>query len=183
VVHSIDKVLTVPSDDSSLICTVVDVVVGSASHTDLATAVINNELVATLQGTGPFTVFGPKNTVMPANLPKSDANTALLKYHVLPGKFLAADLAACQVVATVNGKKLKITKSAAGSVTLFDGTNSATVNAADLSAGNGVVHSIDKVLTVPSDDSSLTCDGDVDIAYQSSAGLSAFAIVAAAYFF
>merc|ERR1719401_2227853 len=141
VVHSIDKVLTVPSDDSSLMCTVVDVVVGSADHTDLATAVTNNELVATLSGAGPFTVFGPTNTVMPENLPKSDASLALLKYHVLPGKFLAADLAACQVVATVNGKKLKITKSAAGSVTLFDGTNSATVNAADLSAGNGVVHS------------------------------------------
>merc|ERR1719401_2129775 len=141
VVHSIDKVLAVPSDDSSLVCTVVDVVVGSTDHTDLATAVTNNELVSTLSGTGPITVFGPTNTVMPENLPKSEANSALLTYHVLPGKFLAADLAACQVVATVNGKKLKITKSAAGGVMLSDGTNTATVNKADLSATNGVVHS------------------------------------------
>ena len=58
------------------VATVVDVVTASADHSNLATGVVNNDLVATLSGTGPFTVFGPSNSVMPENFPQSTTNTA-----------------------------------------------------------------------------------------------------------
>ena len=104
---------------------------------------------------------------------------------MLPGRFLAADLAACQVVATVDGKKVKITKNAAGSVMVNDGTATASVTTADLAADNGVVHSIDRVLAVPTDDSTLECDSTTaagaaaaaSTAYQSSVGASALTFV------
>ncbi|MDP5121024.1 MAG: fasciclin domain-containing protein [Spirosomaceae bacterium] len=130
---------------------VVDVAIGSADHTTLVAAVTAAELVETLKGEGPFTVFAPTNAAFEA-LPagtveslltaekKADL-TKILTYHVVPGSVMAADLVDGQMVKTVQGGELK--------VTIKDGVvmiNGATVTAADLKGSNGVVHVIDAVL-------------------------------------
>lgn len=189
VVHVIDKVLTVPTDDSAIKCPpqfVVDAVSNSAAHSNLHSSLQDNALEATLKSPGPFTLFAPTNTAMPARLTASAANKAQLKYHALSGKFLSSSLSSCAVVATAQGKKLKVMKSAAGVVTLSDGTNTATVTTADIDAGNGVVHSIDKVLTVPADDSGLACPTTAPAAagaFQRSVGLLALVIGTTSFFF
>jgi len=131
--------------------TVVDIAMGSADHTTLVAAVKAAGLVETLSGAGPFTVFAPTNaafeklpkgTVESLLTPEKKADlTGILTYHVVPGSVKAADLKDGQMVKTVNGKELK--------VTIKDGKvmiNGALVTAADLVAGNGVVHVIDAVV-------------------------------------
>ena len=131
--------------------TVVDIAVGSADHTTLVAAVKAAGLVETLSGAGPFTVFAPTNAAF-EKLPKGTVEnlltpekkadlTGILTYHVVAGSVKAADLTDGQMVKTVNGKELK--------VTIKDGKvmiGGANVVAADLVAGNGVVHVIDGVL-------------------------------------
>ena len=92
--------------------TVVDIAVGSADHSTLVAAVKAAELVETLSGAGPFTVFAPTNaafSALPAgtldNLlkPESKADlTGILTYHVVPGALKAADLKDGQKLKTVN---------------------------------------------------------------------------------
>ncbi len=131
--------------------TVVDIAVGSADHTTLVAAVKAAGLVETLSGAGPFTVFAPTNaafeklpkgTVESLLTPEKKADlTGILTYHVVAGSIKAADLKDGQMVKTINGKELK--------VTIKDGKvmiGGANVTAADLVAGNGVVHVIDAVL-------------------------------------
>lgn len=131
--------------------TVVDIAVGSADHTTLVAAVKAAGLVETLSGAGPFTVFAPTNAAF-EKLPKGTVEslltaekkadlTGILTYHVVSGSFKAADLKDGQMVKTVNGKELKVTIKE-GKV-MVDG---ALVTAADLVAGNGVVHVIDAVV-------------------------------------
>lgn len=142
-----DTVATTPAAPA----TVVDIAVGSADHTTLVAAVKAAGLVETLSGAGPFTVFAPTNAAF-EKLPKGTVETLLtpekkadltgiLTYHVVAGAFKAADLTDGQMIKTVNGQELK--------VTIKDGKvmiNGATVTAADLVAGNGVVHVIDAVV-------------------------------------
>jgi uncharacterized surface protein with fasciclin (FAS1) repeats len=131
--------------------TVVDVAIGSPDHTTLVAAVKAADLVATLSGAGPFTVFAPTNaafdklpkgTVEGLLKPEKKADLAsILTYHVVAGSVKAADLKDGQMVKTVNGKELK--------VTIKDGKVSiggANVVTADLAGSNGVVHVIDAVL-------------------------------------
>ena len=109
------------------------------------------DLVTTLSGAGPFTVFAPTNaafSALPAgtvdNLlkPENKADlTAVLTYHVVPGTLKAADLKDGQKLKTVNGVELTVTIKD-GKV-MIDGAN---VTAADLTAGNGVVHVLDAVV-------------------------------------
>jgi uncharacterized surface protein with fasciclin (FAS1) repeats len=131
--------------------TVVDIAVGSADHTTLVAAVKAAGLVETLSAAGPFTVFAPTNAAF-EKLPKGTVEslltpekktdlTGILTYHVVAGSFKAADLKDGQMVKTVNGKELKVTIKD-GKV-MIDG---AVVTAADLAAGNGVVHVIDAVV-------------------------------------
>jgi len=145
VVHVIDKVVLPP--------TIVDLAVGSADHKILVEALTKAKLVDTLKGTGPFTVFAPTDKAF------GDALTALgltkqqlldkadladiLKYHVLPVKAMSTDLKATQSPATVQGATVTITKG--DKVKFAD----AEVTAADLTASNGVVHVIDKVVLPP----------------------------------
>ena len=142
-----DTVATAPAAPA----TVVDIAVGSADHTTLVAAVKAAGLVETLSGAGPFTVFAPTNaafdklpkgTVESLLTPEKKADlTSILTYHVVAGAVKAADLKDGQMIKTVNGKELK--------VTIKDGTvmiDGATVTAADLVAGNGVVHVIDAVV-------------------------------------
>lgn len=116
----------------------------------LAAAVKAAGLVETLQGKGPFTVFAPTDAAFAAiqsevdKLLKPESKQKLSKiltYHVVSGKMKAADLKDGQELTTVEGSKLK--------VVVKDGkvmVGNAKVTTADISASNGVIHVIDKVL-------------------------------------
>jgi uncharacterized surface protein with fasciclin (FAS1) repeats len=135
-------------------------IVTLASSTDtlstLVSAVKAAELVDTLQGQGPFTVFAPTNQAFAA-LPAGTLDTLLkpenkqqlqsiLTYHVVPGKVMAADLKDGQVITTVQGGTLTV-KITDGKVYLIDGKgNQVMVEKADVNADNGVVHIINGVL-------------------------------------
>lgn len=131
--------------------TVVDIAVGSADHSTLVAAVKAAGLVETLSAAGPFTVFAPTNAAfdkLPAgtvdNLlkPESKADlTGILTYHVVAGSLKAADLTDGQKLKTVNGAELTV--SIKEGKVMIDGAN---VTAADLTAGNGVVHVLDAVV-------------------------------------
>jgi len=146
VVHIIDKVVFPP--------TIVDIAKDSAVHTVLVEAVVKANLVDTLSGTGPFTLFAPTDqaftdALTALNLTKQQlldkADLAdILKYHVLSGKVMSTDLQATQSPATVQGATVTVTKTGS-TVKVAE----ATVNPADLVASNGVVHVIDKVLLPP----------------------------------
>jgi len=142
---------------------IVGVAAGSADHTTLVAAVKAADLVATLQGKGPFTVFAPTNSAfakLPAgtveNLlkPENKATLAsILTYHVVAGNIDAAAVMAAikagngkAVLTTVNGAKL--TASLSGKNVILTDTKGgvATVTATDLKASNGVVHVIDTVV-------------------------------------
>jgi uncharacterized surface protein with fasciclin (FAS1) repeats len=131
--------------------TVVDIAVGSADHSTLVAAVKAADLVATLSGAGPFTVFAPTNaafTALPAgtvdNLlkPENKAKlSSILTFHVVAGAVKSTDLTDGMKAKTVNGEEITIGVKE-GKVTV----NGANVTAADLVSGNGVVHVIDAVI-------------------------------------
>ena len=142
---------------------IVDVAAGSKAHTTLVAAVKAADLVTTLKGKGPFTVFAPTNNAfakLPAgtldDLLKSENKSKLagiLTYHVVAGNLDAkAVMAAIEegvgkaVLTTVAGGMLtaRVVK---GKVVLTDENGGkATVTATDLKATNGVIHVVDKVL-------------------------------------
>jgi len=126
---------------------IVDTAVAAGSFKTLATALQAAGLVDTLKGKGPFTVFAPTDDAF-AKVPKADLEallkdkaklTAVLTYHVVPGKTMAKDVKAGKAK-TVQGNELTI--ATAGGVTV-DG---AKVTTADVAASNGVIHVIDTVL-------------------------------------
>ena len=131
-----------------------DVAVSAGEFPTLIAAVEAAGLLDTLKSEGPFTVFAPTEEAFAAALEAlgltagellADVEmlTAVLTYHVVPGRVMAGDLtgAMSMPVATVNGAEISITE-AAGSVTV----NEATVVVADIEASNGVIHVIDQVL-------------------------------------
>jgi uncharacterized surface protein with fasciclin (FAS1) repeats len=132
--------------------TIVDVAVAAGNFTTLVAAVTAAELVETLSGAGPFTVFAPTDeafAALPAGvldallLPENKALLAkILTYHVVSGMVMAADVADGDV-ATVEGSKIKL--STMGGVSV----NGAKVIAADVAASNGVIHAIDAVILPP----------------------------------
>lgn len=142
---------------------VVDIAIGSTNHTTLVTAIKTAELVTTLKGKGPFTVFAPTNAAFDklpagtvATLLKPESKDQLVKiltYHVVSGNLDAAAVTAAikkgkgkAELTTVSGGKL-IATAVDGKVKITDESgNSAYVIAADLKGSNGVVHSIDGVL-------------------------------------
>ena len=126
------------------------VALATESAKTLAAAVQAAELVTTLEGTGPFTVFAPTDAAFAAiqkdvdNLlkPENKAKLAnILTYHVVSGKHMAADLEDGAELTTVQGEKLKV--SVKGDKVMIGEAN---VTTADVAASNGVVHLIDKVL-------------------------------------
>lgn len=130
---------------------IVENAMASNDHTTLVAAVKQADLVATLSGPGPFTVFAPTNAafnmIPKATLdglmkPEMKADLAkILTYHVVSGKMTAADLKDGQELTTVQGGKLKVTIKD-GNV-MIDG---AKVTTADAMSSNGVTHVIDAVL-------------------------------------
>lgn len=134
---------------------IVELAVATDFLSTLVAAVKAGDLVGTLQGDGPFTVFAPTNDAFAA-LPAGTLETLLkpenkdqlvsiLTYHVVPGKVMSTDLSDGMMAATANGAKVSV-KIGDGKVMI----NDATVTTADISASNGVVHVIDKVILPPS---------------------------------
>ena len=126
---------------------IVDTAVSAGQFKTLATALQAAGLVDTLKGQGPFTVFAPTDEAF-AKVPKDQLDallkdkaklTAVLTYHVVPGKVMAADVKAGKVK-TVQGGELTVATT--GGVTV----NSARVLKTDIVADNGVIHVIDSVV-------------------------------------
>ena len=133
---------------------VVGIAQGNPDFSILVSALQKAELVETLQGEGPFTVFAPTNAAFEKLLGELDITAdellaqpdlaKVLTYHVVPGKVLAADLTDGMKAETVNGEELMFDLSGDPMV------NDSMITQTDIEATNGVVHSIDTVL-VPSD--------------------------------
>jgi uncharacterized surface protein with fasciclin (FAS1) repeats len=133
----------------------VDTAVGAGSFTTLAKALAAADLVGTLKGPGPFTVFAPTDAAF-AKLPEGTLDEllkpenkaklrAVLTYHVVPGRVMAADVVKLTSAKAVSGDTLSI-KVNGDSVML----NQAQVIKTDIAASNGVIHVIDAVLLPPS---------------------------------
>ena len=145
VIHVIDKVL-MPTDTPNDIPRTAEC---SGVHNSLVSSIVQAELLETLQGDGPFTVFAPTDQAFAdagidlAALDNPDGKqtlTDILLYHVVSGAVPAANVTDCMAASTVNGNPLSFT--VGGTVMV----NGATVTATDLSASNGIIHVIDKVL-------------------------------------
>jgi uncharacterized surface protein with fasciclin (FAS1) repeats len=132
--------------------TIVDVAAGNEDFSTLVAAVEAADLVETLSGEGPFTVFAPTNDAFDA-LPEGvldallleenvDVLTSILTYHVVSGE-VTSDQVTDGDVATVEGQS--VTLSTENGVMV----NDATVVIADVEASNGVIHAIDAVLIPP----------------------------------
>jgi uncharacterized surface protein with fasciclin (FAS1) repeats len=140
-----------PSPDN----TIPAIAEGDADLSDLVAALKAADLVSTLSGTGPFTVFAPNNgafEALPNNgalltylLNTKETLTKVLQYHVTSGKVMSSDL--------TNGEKIKMLGGGNVTVDINGSTvkiNNATVIKANVEASNGVVHIINEVL-VPTD--------------------------------
>lgn len=126
---------------------IVDTAVAAGNFKTLVVALKTADLVPTLKGKGPFTVFAPTDEAF-AKIPKADLDAllkdkvklkAVLTYHVVSGKIMSTDLKAGDVK-TVQGSNMMITTAGGAMV------NDAKVVAADVAADNGVIHAIDTVL-------------------------------------
>ena len=161
VIHVIDKVLS-PTDTPNDLprtaqCTGV--------HNSLVAAVIQAELLATLQGEGPFTLFAPTDQAFAdagidlAALDTPEGKAALtdiLLHHVYSGAVMSADITDGMVVQMVNGDNITLTVTTGMSASVLIGN--ATVTGADVMTSNGVIHVIDKVLMPPVEDATDTTD-------------------------
>jgi uncharacterized surface protein with fasciclin (FAS1) repeats len=129
---------------------IVDTAVQAGTFKTLAQALTAADLVATLKGSGPFTVFAPTDEAfnsLPAGTladllkPENKAKLAnILKYHVVSGKVMSSDIKPGNVP-TVAGESISV-QMKGNKVTV----NEANVTKADIAADNGVIHVIDKVL-------------------------------------
>jgi len=133
---------------------IIDTAVAAGSFKTLAAALTAAGLVDTLNSAGPFTVFAPTDDAF-AKLPEGTVDkllkdvpklTAILTYHVLSGKVMAADVMKMdgKTAKTVNGADLKITTQ--GGVSL---NGSVHVTKTDIDCSNGVIHVVDAVLMPP----------------------------------
>lgn len=136
----------------------------SKDHTTLVAAVKAADLVATLQGPGPFTVLAPTNSafnMLPAGVvdgllkPESRKQlTGVLTYHVLPGKLDMAAIAAAikkgggkAMLKTVQGQELTFAMNGPKNISVWDATGAyANISVYDVLQSNGVIHVIDHVL-------------------------------------
>lgn len=139
------SLIAAPSSDE----TIVDVAVNNGNFQTLVAAVKAAGLVETLSGEGPFTVFAPTDEAF-AKLPEGTLDalladkaklTAVLTYHVVPGKVMASDVVNLKSATTVNGQQVEI--KAYGGRVMIDNAN---VTATDIEASNGVIHVIDTVI-------------------------------------
>ena len=130
---------------------IIDTAVAAGSFKTLAAALTAANLVETLKGAGPFTVFAPTDEAF-AKLPAGTVESllkdipklsAILTYHVVAGKVMAAD------VMTMDGKSAKTVNGATLAISTQDGVKlngASTVVTTDIACTNGVIHVIDSVL-------------------------------------
>ena len=142
---------------------IVDAAVSAGNFKTLVQALKTADLVTTLKYKGPYTVFAPTDEAF-AKIPKADLEalldnkeklSAVLTYHVVPGKIMAKYVKAGDVV-TVNGKTIKISTTydlitnngRTKKTTTVNGLviNTSKVTATDINASNGVIHVIDSIL-------------------------------------
>jgi uncharacterized surface protein with fasciclin (FAS1) repeats len=152
VIHVIDRViLPLPAEN------IVQVAQGNPAFSILVQAVVAANLVETLSGPGPFTVFAPTDAAFAALLAELDVTaealladtellTAVLTYHVVPGRVLAAQIVPDTPITTVQGGTFSI---GAGNVITDGRARTAGIVATDVFASNGVVHVIDRVILPP----------------------------------
>lgn len=130
---------------------IVDTAVEAGSFKTLAAALKAADLIETLKGKGPFTVFAPTDEAF-AKLPEGTVETllkpenkeklaAILTYHVVAGKVEAKDAVKLKSAKTVNGASFKINVSDAGVM-----VDKAKVVKTDIQCSNGVIHVIDSVI-------------------------------------
>ncbi len=128
--------------------TIVETAVQAGTFSTLVAAVQAAGLVEALSEPGPYTVFAPTDEAF-AELPEGTLEqlledipqlTAILKYHVVPGRFVAADVMEMHTAMTLLGKELAFDSSEGVRV------NDAYVSQADIACDNGVIHVIDGVL-------------------------------------
>ena len=128
---------------------IVDTAIAAGSFNTLVTAVQAAGLVETLKSEGPFTVFAPTDEAFAA-IPAADLEalladkeklTAVLTYHVVPGKVMAADVVGLDSATTVQGSDVDIEVVDGG--VMIDGANVVTT---DIETSNGVIHVIDAVI-------------------------------------
>jgi uncharacterized surface protein with fasciclin (FAS1) repeats len=132
---------------------IVDTAVAAGNFKTLVTAVQAAGLVDTLKSKGPFTVFAPNDDAF-AKLPKGTVEgllkdipklKAVLTYHVVAGKVMAADVVKLKTAKTVQGQDVKI-DAAKWHLHKNVKINGANVVKADIVTDNGVIHVIDKVI-------------------------------------
>jgi uncharacterized surface protein with fasciclin (FAS1) repeats len=128
---------------------IVDTAVAAGNFKTLAKALTEAGLIDTLKGAGPFTVFAPTDEAFAA-VPAKDLEAlmkdkaklkAVLTYHVVSGKVMAADVSKMTSAKTVQGTDVAVKVS--GSDVMI---NQAKVTKADIACKNGVIHVIDKVI-------------------------------------
>jgi uncharacterized surface protein with fasciclin (FAS1) repeats len=130
---------------------IVDTAVAAGSFGTLVAAVKAADLVGTLKGEGPFTVFAPTDEAF-ANLPEGTLESllkpenkeklqAILTYHVVPGKVTSGEAAMLDSAKTVNGGSFRISKADGGLM-----VDDAKVVKADIETSNGIIHVIDRVI-------------------------------------
>ena len=128
---------------------IVETAVAAGSFNTLAQALEAADLVGVLKGEGPFTVFAPTDEAfaalpegtLEALLQDKEALTAVLTYHVVPGRITAEEVVQLESAETVQGQSVEI-ETSMGNVKI-DG---ATVVTPDVMASNGVIHVIDQVI-------------------------------------
>jgi transforming growth factor-beta-induced protein len=145
---------TMTATDAITTGNIISTAIAAGNFTTLAAALTAADLVETLQGEGPFTVFAPTDEAfakLPAGTvedllkPENKANLIkVLTYHVVPGRVTAADVANLTAATTVEGQDIAI-KVEGGNVMI----NNATVTTADIMTSNGVIHVIDTVILPP----------------------------------
>jgi uncharacterized surface protein with fasciclin (FAS1) repeats len=130
---------------------IVQIASGDPQFSTLVTALKAADLVKTLEGAGPFTVFAPTNAAF-AKIKKADLDallknkaelTKVLTYHVVSGKVMAAD------AMKMNGKTAKSVEGSDLNISVMGKAleiNNAKVTKGDILASNGVIHVIDTVL-------------------------------------
>lgn len=127
---------------------IIETAIANPDFSTLVTAIKAADLVETLSGTGPFTVFAPTNAAfakipeatLKAVLEDKEKLTSILTYHVVAGKVMSKDVATMTEAKTVQGANIKIDTKNGVMI------NDAEVITADIECSNGVIHVIDTVL-------------------------------------
>ncbi len=152
VVHVVDAVL-LPSLYKNALGTIVEVPLFRKSYSTLTAALVKADLVTTLLGDGPFTVFAPDNDAFEAagitslDDYSADDLTPILLYHVLGSKVLASQLPEDGIVTTLNENGADKFFLSLGETVYINGSTSIT--GTDIEKSNGVIHTIDKTLVPP----------------------------------